>query len=138
MGREFDQLKRDYRDIRAPAYLATRIRAEVAAPRKPAHRWIPVAAATMAAFVAVWLMPDLLQQRPAASSGTSTPSYATLAALKPPRPAVRTPGLDQLRSVKVPSISARPQFKPETETDKPQTRIHKQSIYQKEKDHAHV
>lgn len=137
VNRELDQLKRGYRDIHAPVHLATRIRTAVAGRGARSHRWISVTAA--AAIVAVaWLLPNLLQRQPAVSPGASRPSFSTLAALRPATPAVKTPGLSQLRSVTMPAMSPRPQLKPHPESTKPQTRLHIDDAYLEEKDHAHV
>jgi len=141
-----DQLKRDYRKLRAPAYLATRIGAEVAGRGARSRRWIPVTAAATAIAAVVWLVPNLSQRQPPVSPGASTPSFSTLAALRPTTPSVKTPGLSQLRGVTMPALSARPnlQRQPESQpksqprTDKPQSRIFIEDAHLEEKNHAHV
>lgn len=146
MTRGLEQLKRDYRNLRAPAYLATRIGAEVAARGAGSRWWIPVTAAATAIVAVVWLVPNFSQQPPPVSAGASTPSFSTLAALRPATPSVKTPGLSQLRSVTMPALSARPylQRQPESQpksqprTDKPQSRIFIEDACLEEKNHAHV
>ena len=132
MTEQLEQLKRDYRDIDAPPYLATRIRASVADRRRPrAHRWMPAAAASVLVAAVVWLSP--LVDDPATTAPTK-PSLSALATLKPDKPAVSAPSLSKLRTVSMPRMPA----KPKREPTKPQTNKTDELGTLKEKDHANV
>ncbi len=129
MSEELQQLKDDYRAIKAPPHLATRIRASVGDDRPRAHRWLPAIAATAIAVAAVGLFPLIDQP-----SGTAPlkPSLSTLATLKPEKPAMPAPSFSKVRSVSVPRMPAKP--KP----SKPQPNQTNQTEFLKEKDHANV
>ncbi len=132
MTEELEQLKRDYRAIKAPPHLATRIRASIGDERRPSSRWLPAIAATAIAVAAVGLFPLIDQPSGAAPL---KPSLSTLATLKPEKPAVPAPSFSKLRSVSVPRMPAKP--KP-PKPPKPRTNQTSESEYLKEKDHANV
>ncbi len=131
MSEQLDQLKRDYRDIEAPPYLATRIRASVGDRRVRTHRWMPAAAATVLVAAVVWLSP-LVEDT---TTPTPTkPSLSALAALKPQKPAVSAPSLSKIKTVSVPRMPA----KPKLDSTKPQTNTTDDLGTLKEKDHANA
>ena len=131
MTEELDQLKQDYRDIKAPPYIATRIRAGVGDDPRRAHRWMPAAAATVLVAAVVWLSP--LTEEPMTAT-PAKPSRSALAPLKPKKPAVSAPSLSKLRTVSVPRMPA----KPKLDSKKPQTNKTDDLGTLKEKDHANV
>ena len=126
MRDDIDKLKRDYRDIRAPAHLATRIRAEVADRGQPRRSWLPAMATVAIAAAALTITPVLLQQRSTEETATPKPtSMSTLARVASQKPAMTAPSLTRMKSVKLPALPRKP--KPDSE---------KTSMY-KEKDHAY-
>jgi hypothetical protein len=129
-----DKLKRDYRDIEAPAALATRVRAEVADRASRPHSWMPATATVLVVVAALWLLPysDVPPTDTAAKS--SKPSLSTLATLKPGKPDVPAPSLSSLRSVKVPKMPRKPKLAPAD----PQTNSLFESELMEEMDHAHT
>ena len=129
MTDDLEKLKQDYRAIRAPQHLATRIRANVDEDLRRGTRWFPAIAATTIAIAAVAMFPLLYQP---SSVTPMKPSLSTLATLKPDKPAVPSPSLSKVRSVPVPRMPAKP--KP----GKPQTNKTSEPGFIKEKDHANV
>ena len=134
MSDEFDELRRSYRNIKAPPYLATRIRAAVSDRRVRSRSWMPAGATLMVIVAAAWLLPFSMQYPQGPASKPTKPSLSALASLKPDKPAVKAPSLAQLRSVKVPQLPAKPVVKPA----KPQSNLHFENDILKEKDHAHT
>jgi hypothetical protein len=63
MSEDIDKLRQDYRGIRAPEHLATRIRAEVADQVRPRRSWLPALAPIAVAVAAVTVAPLLMQQQ---------------------------------------------------------------------------
>ncbi len=129
MTDDLDKLKQDYRAIKAPRHLATRIRASVDDERRRPTRWLPAIAATTIAIAAVAMFPLLYQP---ADMTAMKPSLSTLATLKPAKPAVPAPSMSKLRSVPVPRMPAKPKPK------KPQSNRSGEPEFLKEKDHANV
>ena len=129
-----EDLIRNYRQIKAPAHLATRIRAEVSDRPAKTHSWMPVAATLMVAIAAVWLLPFAWQQQSVDTPTPKKPSLSALATLKPDKPSVRAPSLTQLRSVKAPSLPPKPVLRP----TKPRSNNFYQIPKLEEKNHAHV
>ena len=129
MTEKLEQLKCDYRAIKAPPHLATRIRASVSDEQRRSVRWLPAIAATAIAVAATGLFPLIDQP-----SGVAPlkPSLSTLATLKPEKPAVPSPSFSKVRSFSVPLMPAKPKL------PKPQTNQTSESEYLKEKDHANV
>jgi len=124
------QLKSNYRNIKAPPYLATRIRANVA-DRAPRQRsWVSaITAAVAVAVISVTII--LLQQQP--SQTMTSPSFATLSRMMPDRPAVPVPSLSNVRSIKTPALPPKPKLnQPNTE----QTYFDFENSDLKETDHA--
>ncbi len=133
MNDDIEKLKHDYRNIEAPAHLATRIRAEVADRPVRRHSWMPVGATLMVVVAAVWLVPYLAQLEQTPSPTPTKPSLSALATLKPDKPQVAAPSLSKLRSVKRPSLPPKPKMAPA----KPQTYIEFENELLEEKDHAY-
>lgn len=130
MRDDLEQLKRDYRRIKAPPYLATRIRAEVA--DRPAHRRRGPAMAAVAVAIAVIVLTPLVQQERSTQT-TRAPSLTMLSRLTPNKPLVPAPSLSRVRSVRSPALPPRPLLKP---TPKPQTYFDTDAL--KETDHAYI
>lgn len=130
MSDELKKLKQDYRAIKAPPYLSTRIRAAVADDRKSSHAWMPVMATALAVVAIAWVLPLMMQQQTAVTPRPTKPSLTALASLMPKKPTVTTTSLSQLRTVKVPKLPAKPK------TVKPQANYQIDDELLKENDHA--
>ena len=61
MSDDIDRLKRDYQAIRAPDYLATRVRAETREDDRSRRAWLPAMATIAVAVAAITVAPVLLQ-----------------------------------------------------------------------------
>jgi hypothetical protein len=135
MSENIDNLKRDYREIRAPEYVATRIRAEVADPDTPTRSWLPALAPIAVAVAAVTVAPLLMDRQTDEDTIAPRPtSMSTLTRLSSLKPAVSTPSLSTMKSVKVPALPRQP--KPDS-NKKPQTYYDIKDEHLKEKDHAY-
>ncbi len=87
----------------------------------------------MVVAAAVWLVPYLMQLQSPVPETPAKPSLTAIATLKPEKPDVRAPNLSQLRSVKRPSMPAKPRLKPV----KPQSQFKLENELLEEKDHAY-
>lgn len=135
MSKELDKLKQDYREIHAPEYVATRIRAEVADRDRPTRSWLPALAPVAVAIAAVAVAPLLMQQQPGDEAVAPKPtSMSTLTRLASLKPAISPPSLSTMKSVKVPALPPRP--KPDSNKE-PQTHFDITDEHLKEKDHAY-
>lgn len=132
MTDEFDELKRAYRDVKAPPHLTTRIRAEVGDQSARSHSWIPAGATIMAIVLVAWLLPYVGEQTAPPSATPSKPSLSAIAALKPDTPAHTSVSLSQLKTVEKPKLPAKPQLK----RTKPQTNLDIESDLLEEKDYV--
>ena len=133
MSDDIDKLKREYQAIRAPDYLATRIRAETRErPRRP---WLPATATVAVAVAAITLAPLLLQQQATEDTVAPKPtSLSSLAGVASSKPKMKAPSLSRVRSVTVPALPR----KPEPKTDKePQSFFDTETEHMKEKHHAY-
>lgn len=119
MSEDLEELKRGYRKISAPPYLATRICAEVADQPPAKSHWMPIATTTLAVAAIVWVLPFALQQPAQSTAKPTKPSLSALAALKPDKPKRATPTLSQLKSVSIPAAPVRP--KPRTTVPRSET-----------------
>lgn len=131
------QLKRDYRNIEAPPYLAMRIRATVADRSAPRRRWLP-ALATVAVAVAVISVTTIVLQVQPQSARTMTlrsPSLAMLSRMTPDKPAVPVPGLAKMRSPRTPVLPSKPKL---NRANKQQTFFDFENEVLKETDHAYI
>ncbi|MFQ6007102.1 MAG: hypothetical protein ACE5OQ_16550 [Woeseia sp.] len=131
MRDDLDQLKRDYRRIKAPPYLAARIRAQAAEAPAYRRRWRPAIAA-VAVAVAVIVLAPLLQKEPSTQT-TRSSSLTMLSRIAPHKPVVPAPSLSRVRSVTSPALPSRPLLKP---TPKSQTFFDTDVL--KETDHAYI
>lgn len=134
MTDELGELKRAYREIKAPPHLGTRIRAEVGNQREERFHWMPIGASALAVVAVVWLLPVLWQQQSQVVSPPSKPSLASLAALAPQKPAVGSPSLTQLRSVSVPKAPTKPQ----TKNLKPQSILRNEKDLLEDRNNAYI
>lgn len=135
MSEDIGKLKKDYREIRAPEYLATRIRAEVADRNSPRRTWLPVLAPVAVAIAAVTVAPLLMQQQAGDEAATPKPtSMSTLTGVSSLKPAVTAPSLSNMKSVKVPALPRKP--KPDSEQT-PQTYFDMKDENLKETNHAY-
>jgi hypothetical protein len=135
MNDDIHKLKRDYQDIKAPAHLATRIRAEVADRGQPRRSWLPAMATVAVAVAAVTITPILLQRQSTEETATPKPtSLSSLTHLSSLKPEMSTPSLSKLKSVTVPALPRKP--KPVSEQT-PQTYFDIEDENLKEKDHAY-
>ena len=131
MNDDLNELKQAYRDIKAPAHLATRIRATVGSRTHRARYWIPSAISAAAAVVIVMFLQNVPEPETVAAQPLK-PSLSALSSLKPDKPANVDISFARLRSVPKPRMPAKP--KPV----KPQSRFQIEYEVFKEKDHAHI
>ncbi len=131
MTEPLDELAREYREVRAPRSVATRIRAEVRDHRAPRFGWVPIASTAALAAVLAGALPMLWQSSAVPPNTVTRPSLSTLASLKVERPASVSPSLSTVKTVKAPRMPARPKRVPPKE----QTNIEIEFL--EEKNHAH-
>jgi len=135
MSEDIDKLKQDYREIRAPEHLATRIRAEVSDRDLPKRSWLPALAPVAVAVAAVTVAPLLMQQQPGDETVAPKPtSMSSLTRVSSLKPEMSTPSLSKMKSVTVPALPRKP--KPNSE-ETPQTYFDIEDENLKEKDHAY-
>jgi len=135
MSEDIDKLRQEYREIRAPGHLATRIRAEVAGLDSPRRSWLPALAPIAVAVAAVTVAPLLMQQQPGDETVAPKPtSLSSLTHLSSLKPEMSTPSLSKVKSVTVPALPRKP--KPDSEQT-PQTYFDIEDENLKEKDHAY-
>ena len=133
MSDDLDRLRQDYRAIRAPAHLATRIRAKTGDP--PRRAWLPAAATVAIAVAAITVAPILLQQQAAQETIAARPtSLSSLSGVSSSKPKVKAPSLSSVRSVTVPALPKKP--RPRTETE-PQGFLDSETEHRKEKHNAY-
>ena len=135
MSEDIDRLKQDYRDIRAPGHLATRIRAEVADRDLPTRSWLPALAPIAVAVAAVTVAPLLMQQQPGDETVAPKPtSLSSLTRVSSLKPEMSTPSLSKMKSVTVPALPR----KPKTDSEQtPQSYFDIEDENLKENDHAY-
>jgi len=135
MSDDIDKLQQDYREIRAPEHVATRICAEVADRDSPRRTWLPALAPIAVAVAAVTVAPLLMQQEPGDETVAPKPtSLSTLTRVSSLKPGMTAPSLSSMKSVKVPALPR----KPKTELqEQPQTHFDIENEHLKEKDHAY-
>ena len=98
---ELKELGRRYRRIEAPAYLATRIRAEVA--EQPARRsWLPATAVLAAAVVVLAIVPPLIDEGDDPIAPTSMTVLSLAAASTPSISTIPAPKLSRVGSPSLP------------------------------------
>ena len=135
MSEDIDKLKQDYRGIRAPKHLATRIRAEVADQGRPRRSWLPALVPVAVAVAAVTVAPLLMQQQSGDETVAPKPtSMSSLTRVSSLKPEMSTPSLSKMKSVTVPALPRKP--KPDSEQT-PQTYFDIEDENLKEKDHAY-
>lgn len=132
MSDELKKLTDDYRDIEAPPWIATRVRAEVRNRPVRNHGWLPVATTAVLAAGIIGLGPLLWQTTAGPDPRPTTPSLTTLASIKVEKPPAVSPSLTRVRTLKAPRMPA----KPKQNAPKEQTN----SLIEifEEKDHAHT
>ena len=118
---ELQALRRNYRAVKAPAFLGTRIRAAVNARQGQRRRHGPLLAAVTVALVVLAVLPFIPRQeqvRPPVSMA-ALPMGLTSVRLPPP------PSLTRLRSVSTPALPPRPvRPKPDTPGKSPEVQTH--------------
>ena len=137
MSNGLERLKRDYRAIDAPPFLATRVRATVARRPARARRWMPAAATAFVAIAAIGLLPIMLQRPVDAPLSVKAPSFTSLATLAPNETMFSTPSLTHVRTVSMPSMPTKPAPKPATKPQQPQTYFDSQHVTLEETPDAH-
>lgn len=130
MTENIDKLKSGYRDIKAPAHIATRIRAEVSDQTSRSHSWMPAGATIMAIVLVAWLAP--FPGEHTTSAVPSKPSLTAIAALMPDAPARTSVSLSQLKTVRKPKLPEKPRLR----TTKPQTNLESEIDLLEEKDYV--
>lgn len=126
-----EELAREYREVRAPEAVATRVRAEVRDRKEPRFGWVPIASTAALAAVLAGALPMLWQSTAVTPEPTTRPSLSTLASLKVDRPASVSPSLSGVKTVKAPKMPARPR----RVLPREQTNIEIEFL--EENDHAH-
>jgi hypothetical protein len=113
MTSDIERLAEDYRAIKAPPGVASRVRAGIDA--RPARNlgWFPVAATIVFAATIVGVLPMFLQGD--AATPTVRPSLARLASMDIRKPDVAQPSLGRIRTLKAPPMPPRPGTKPAEE-----------------------
>lgn len=113
---ELNELGRCYRQIEAPAYLATRIRAEVA--EQPTRRsWVPATAVLAAAVVVLALVPPLLDNGENPIAPTSMTVLSLAAASTPSISSLSAPNLSQVGSPRLPPPPSLHELRRDTSND---------------------
>jgi len=133
MNDELNNLRRNYRNIKAPPALATRVLASVPKTQTRQHGWLPVAASLVAVVVVIGLSLFSLLPHSGKSPTPLKPSLSALATLKLVKPAVPSPNLARMRSVTLPSMPGKP-----SKLLKPQTNIPFDNEFFKEISHAYI
>lgn len=108
MNEHVDELKKGYRDISAPPYLATRISAEVGDRSIRRRGLLPAGAAIMAVLVLALLLPYVAQRSATTPVLPDKPSLTALAALKPDKPAGMPTSLTRVRTIARPKMPSKP------------------------------
>ena len=135
MSDDIDKLKRDYQAIRAPDYLATRIRAETRDDHRKRRSWLPAMATVAVAVAAVTVAPVLLQQQAGDETVAPKPtSLSSLSGVSASKPKIKAPSLTSVKSVTVPALPKKP--RPTTDKE-PQSHFDTETEHMKEKDHAY-
>ena len=105
-----ETLQADYRAVKAPPYLKTRIQAEVARGQRRAglQRWHPIAAGVTLALGLLVATPLLKEETGTRADGPPLPSLAAASRVLPRKPATSLPSFSRLKTVKKPRLPARP------------------------------
>jgi len=131
MKPETEKLQKDYRRIKAPPFLATRIMAGIR-PRPSRRRWLPAVAAAALVMVIVSVAPRLADRQPAITE-TSPMSLAALSRMSPGKAPLPSPSLSQLKSIKSPPLPQKPTMQP---VEEPQSRLPDAAAESEEHNHA--
>ncbi len=135
MSDDIDKLKRDYQAIRAPAHLATRIRAETQGGKHRRRSWLPAMATAAVAVAAIAVAPVLLQNQAGDETVAPKPtSLSSLTAVSSSKPKIKAPSLSSVKSVPVPALPKKP--RPATGKE-PQSQFDTETEHMKEKHHAY-
>ena len=127
---ELQALRRDYRALKAPAFLDTRIRANVADRQARHTRRRPLLVAVAVAIAMLAIVPFIPRHELATPpvSMAALPMGLTSVRLPPP------PSLTKLRSVSTPALPPRPvRPQPDTSGKSPEVQTH--NPWQKENTH---
>lgn len=127
-NKDLETLRREYQDITAPRYLATRVHATVAETRQTSRAWLPAVAASLLVLGFIWLMPR--SESPSPTVAPTPMSLSTLASLQPRKPGAG-PSLARVHSVSVPRMPAKPAAEPTDQSTRNLLELH-----QEETDHA--
>ncbi|MDJ0927040.1 MAG: hypothetical protein QNJ73_05240 [Gammaproteobacteria bacterium] len=133
MTDDIEQLKQNYRRIEAPPELRARVRAGLAKQPARTHRWVPITATALAAVAVLFVAQLGMQQSPAPDKLPDKPSLTALARLMQDKPALRSPSMSQLKSVKAPKMPRKPSLR---SIEPPQSRI--EGIIGLEEENPHV
>lgn len=108
---ELEKLSSDYRAIKAPPDLASRVQAHIDMRYTSRGWWLPAlgAVATLAG-VAIFLL-TLSSPRESNSVVAHIPTLSTVAKIKLQKPAALLPSLANLRNVSTPTMPAKPNIK---------------------------
>lgn len=133
MTNDVSKLREQYRQVRAPAGLAVRVRAATNKPSVRGSLWMPTTAAVLALAmlaVVVPLLVDVENDVPAATEKPPVPSLSMLASMLPEKPSGRAASLTQLRTLAKPKMPSKPAG------NEPQASQPNHDKFLKEKNHA--
>lgn len=108
--RDIDSLRREYRELRAPARLAGRIRAHLREEPETTRAWPAPALAALAGAIAVAALLAVLEWRHGDADGTAVQptSLTVLSLAAKSRPEGSVPGLSSVRGMTLPAPPSRP------------------------------
>jgi hypothetical protein len=127
---DLETLRRDYRAIAAPPYLATRVHASVADTRQHSRAWLPAVAVSLLVLGLIWVMPSSEPPSSTVASTSAPTSLSTLASLQPRKPGA-APSLARVHSVSVPRMPAKPAAEPVDQSTQNLQQLNREEI-----DHA--
>jgi len=132
MSDDLRDLQQQYRRVKAPAHLATRIRAQVSQTPARFKAWIPVAGLVTVAC-GVLSVALIMQQQSTSIITPPRPSLTMLSSLTPDKPGMSMPGLSRIRSVRTPPLPPKPDFR---KPEQPQSHLEIEEQGPKETDYA--
>lgn len=127
-----DELKRQYRSIKAPPYLAAKVRAAVSERKAASHHWWPALAAIAMGIAVFGIVPFLQHEEATSKVSPSLPSLTALARLAPTKPKNVSPSLTQIRSVSTPPMPSKPKHgkRPQSNSESNDIQLFKENNYE--------
>jgi len=103
-----DELRREYRAIQAPPYLATRIRASVNLSKGRGWRWRTAVVGVLAVIALIVAVPLSRQDLAPPTASSGYPSLTAIGGSLPLKPTAPIPSLADIGSVSMPRMPALP------------------------------